>query len=294
VKNYNKIARQAGMTLIELTVVLLVLVGLAGLMMPYVGSFVGKTHDATGAQNANRSGEALVRYGTTHDGYPKNLDSLLTGAATATGVFIDTTIVEKMQVAMDASMGTTLAPTDATSRATFLLAKYGWSVLDLTGAASACGSIAKAGLGTVIDMDGAAANPTFDNSLGSVKPAAIAMNGTVTCTGSVVEMDPVFVADALGITADATKTYVVYGIGQLNDAVGKTMQEAPVHFAKNADMNASKAYNRFVAIFAADNSAASAGDAGHASYVGTAMVMSEVVGAQKELAAYYADAAANN
>jgi prepilin-type N-terminal cleavage/methylation domain-containing protein len=44
VKDYKikTIKRQAGMTLIELTVVLLILVGLAGLLVPYVGSFVQK------------------------------------------------------------------------------------------------------------------------------------------------------------------------------------------------------------------------------------------------------------
>ena len=42
------IARQAGMTLIELSVVLLILVGLAGLLVPYVGSF---TQTVNGQQN---------------------------------------------------------------------------------------------------------------------------------------------------------------------------------------------------------------------------------------------------
>jgi len=275
--------RQSGMTLIELTVVLLVLVGLAGLMMPYVGSFVGKTHDATGAQNANRSGEALVRYGTTHDGYPANLDSLLVGAGTATGALIDYTM-------LDLGMGTTAAD-------------YGWTALDLTDAlnVSVCGSIGKAGLGTVIDMDDGTKvpfNPTFDNedaATASVETVTVAMNGTITsCNGSVVVMAPADVEEAMGITVDGTKTYVVFGIGQMNAAVGSTMQDAPVHFAKNADMNASKAYNRFVAIFAADNSAATSDLAGQATYVGTAMAMSEIVGAQKELANYYADAASNN
>ena len=37
VKQYT---RQAGMTLIELTVVLLVLIGLAGLLLPYVSGFM--------------------------------------------------------------------------------------------------------------------------------------------------------------------------------------------------------------------------------------------------------------
>jgi len=281
-------ARQAGMTLIELTVVLLVLVGLAGIMMPYVGSFVGKTHDATGAQNANRSGEAIVRYGTTHDGYPANFDSLLTDALGATGVaVIDYTMADIMTM-----------PANSTA-----LTQYGWSATSLaaTGNESLCGSIGKAGLGTVIDMDDGtktAFNPTFDNEAAvtaTVQTVTMNMNGTVnTCIGNVVVMDSTFVEEAMGITVDATKTYVVFGIGQMNDAVGKTMQEAPVHFAKNADMNASKAYNRFVAIFAADNSAATADEAGQATYVGTAMAMSAIVGAQKELANYYADAAASN
>jgi len=288
VKHYNKMTRQSGMTLIELTVVLLVLVGLAGIMMPYVGSFVGKTHDATGAQNANRSGEAIVRYGTTHDGYPANFDSLLVGAGGATGALINYSMADIMMGGGSAA------------------ANYGWSAYDLTATgvtdnASVCGSIGKAGLGTVIDMDvgtKAAFNPTFDNedgTLASVKTVTVAMNGTITsCNGSVVVMDPTFVEEAMGITVDADKTYVVFGLGQMNDAVGKTMQEAPVHFAKNADVNASKAYNRFVAIFAADHTAASSDAAGEATYVGTAMAMSAIVGAQKELANYYADAAANN
>jgi len=292
VKHYNKMARQAGMTLIELTVVLLVLVGLAGLMMPYVGSFVGKTHDATGAQNANRSGEALVRYNTTHDGFPANLDSLLVGAGTgASAALIDSTIDEAMVMG-----GNGYA--DAAARTAGLLTNYGWSVLNLADAAnvSVCGSLGKAGLGTVTDMVLTPANPTFDNAAAtaSVDTVDVAMDGTITCTGAVVEMTPAAIETAMGITTDANKTYLVYGIGQLNAAVGKTMQDAPVHFAKNADMNASKAYNRFVAVFAADNTATTAKGAGHASYVGTAMVMSKIVGAQKELANYYTEAAANN
>jgi len=273
-------ARQAGMTLIELTVVLLVLVGLAGLMMPYVGSFVGKTHDATGAQNANRSGEALVRYNTTRDGFPNNLDSLLSGAGTgASAAVITYTIADVMMPV------TTTAVTE-----------YEWTALDLSAAGneSVCGSIAKAGLGTVTDMLATAVNPTFDNAVGTAETATVAMDGSITCPGAVVVMASTAVETALGITVDADKTYIVYGIGQLNNSVGKTMQDAPVHFAKNADMNASKAYNRFVAIFAADNTAADAKSAGHATYVGTAMAMGKIIGAQKELANYYTEAAANN
>jgi len=280
-------ARQAGMTLIELTVVLLVLVGLAGLMMPYVGSFVGKTHDATGAQNANRSGEALVRYNTTHNGFPTGLDSLLSDTLGVTSAeVIDYTMSEVMLGAMGNATPHVAA-----------LANYGWSVLDLSTDLSVCGSLGKAGLNKVTDMLAVPVNPTFDNAASAVdvELMTVAMNGSVSaCVGNVVAMSDTAIETALGIKADADKTYIVFGIGQRNSAIGKTLQEAPVHFAKNADMNASKAYNRFVAIFAADNTATTTAAAGHATYVGTAMAMGSIVGAQKELANYYTEAAANN
>ncbi len=48
-EKFKQMGREAGMTLIELTVVLLVLIGLAGLALPYISGFVGKTHNATSA-----------------------------------------------------------------------------------------------------------------------------------------------------------------------------------------------------------------------------------------------------
>ena len=76
-KHYNKMARQAGMTLIELTVVLLVLVGLAGLMIPYVSGFVTKTHDATGSDSLASLNSAIQRYDVQFLGQPAGYDSLM-------------------------------------------------------------------------------------------------------------------------------------------------------------------------------------------------------------------------
>ena len=63
-KHYNNMARQAGMTLIELTVVLLILIGLAGLLVPYVGSFTQTTHDSTNSNNVTQLNNAMGRYVT--------------------------------------------------------------------------------------------------------------------------------------------------------------------------------------------------------------------------------------
>ncbi len=80
VKQYT---RQAGMTLIELTVVLLILIGLAGLLIPYVGSFVQKTHDSTNSNNLAQFNNAFIRYTTENNKLPQHMDTLTNDAAAA-------------------------------------------------------------------------------------------------------------------------------------------------------------------------------------------------------------------
>ena len=84
-KNYklSAIKNQAGMTLIELTVVLLVLIGLAGLLIPYVSGFVGKTHDSTGTFNSAGLDNNIQRYITEKMRAPNNLESLVQTVAGA-------------------------------------------------------------------------------------------------------------------------------------------------------------------------------------------------------------------
>jgi len=294
VKNYNKIARQAGMTLIELTVVLLVLVGLAGLMIPYVTGFVGKTHDATGSNNVQALSTAISRFEGEKGRYPKNMDSLIIGAGATAGALTDYTMAEAMGMSQ--------------------MMAYGFAPLDITIAdgttvgvpATVCGSLLKAGITDVQDMDASTEtgfNATFANSAvgGSVSLGTL-MPGTAACAGTVTEVTAAKVASAFSRTIDTgvggdfeNKKFIAFGIGQESELVGRTMQEAPVHFAKNADMNASMAYNRFISVFAVDADAThNKSTAKRAVYVGTAMAMSDLIGLQTELANYYADSAENN
>jgi len=294
VKNYNKIARQAGMTLIELTVVLLVLIGLAGLMIPYVAGFVGKTHDATGSNNIQGLNNAIARFEGEKGRYPKDMDSLIIGAGATGGSAIDYTMADNMSM-------------------THMMA-YGFAPLDVSiasgttvGEASAiCGSLLKAGITDVRDMDASSLtgfNATFANSAsaGSVSLGTL-MPGSAACAGTVMGVTSAKVATAFSRTIDTSaggdfenKKFVAFGIGQQSELVGRTMQEAPVHFAKNADMNASQAYNRFVSVFAVDADVThSKATAKRAVYIGTAMLMSDLIGLQTELANYYSDASENN
>ena len=76
-KYYTKKARQAGMTLIELTVVLLVLIGLAGLMIPYVSGFVSKTHDSVGTSTVADLDNAIFRHQASYMQFPSGMESLI-------------------------------------------------------------------------------------------------------------------------------------------------------------------------------------------------------------------------
>jgi len=298
VKNYNKIARQAGMTLIELTVVLLVLVGLAGLMIPYVTGFVGKTHDATGSNNIQALSTAISRFEGEKGRYPKNMDSLILGAGGASGTLTNYTMADVMGMSQMMAYGFApldIAVADATAPAQTAV-----------GVASAvCGSLLKAGITAVQDMDISTLtgfNATFNNSVAGSVAFGTLMPANTGCAGTIVEVTAGKVASAFSRTIDITsggdfenKKFVAFGIGQESELVGRTMQEASVHFAKDADMNASQAYNRFIAIFAVDADAThNKSTANRAVYMGTAMAMGDLVGLQTELANYYTEASENN
>jgi len=85
--------RQAGMTLIELSVVLLILIALASLMIPYVGGFLEKAATSTGAASTAEVYNSLAMYQTQFGAYPDNLDLL----ANAAGV-IDPTLDDNTQL----------------------------------------------------------------------------------------------------------------------------------------------------------------------------------------------------
>lgn len=289
------------MTLIELTVVLLVLVGLAGLLIPYVSGFIGKTHDATGSANLTGVANAITRYETENGSYPNKMDSLILADGSA--------MVDYMMA------GTPLTAYDA-------------SLTDLAVAANqdVCWGLRKAGITQVIAMDPGTKtnfNPTFNND-DATTPVLTLMTGGMgsmmpTCNANkVVEITNTEAKTVLG-RVDTTKRYVVFGLGQENTAVGKTLQDAPVHFAKAGSMNASNKYNRFLAIYeiwdrtlagtCSDVTATNETDclalatpgtwtpattswatAKPARLAGTAMAMMELTGLGTELGNYYTNA----
>jgi len=232
VKYYTNKARQAGMTLIELTVVLLVLIGLAGLMMPYVSGFISKTHDSTGASNIAEVNGAMERYSAQFQGYPDDLDSLLNADGTLYGT------------AGSLLMGPRCLKSQALT-------------------AGQASTLTMSGISSILEMNGSTSDATFDAVTfvdGAPKSVSIAtdvkvamLSGVMNCAASSTDMTmlsdenlrPVLVRTPNILVND----YVVFGVGQNSSMMGKVMMSAPVHFAQSGAMSAKSKYNRFGVVF---------------------------------------------
>jgi type II secretory pathway pseudopilin PulG len=268
---YNRIAKQAGMTLIELTVVLLVLVGLAGLLVPYVSGFSEKTHDSTGAASISELNNTIQRYKTDKMTFPGGLENLIgktAGLSTSTDTNCTDTAATANSVYCKMMNKTYLAPT-------LLNANH-------------VSSLSMAGLGKVYYNNHRTTNATFasvDTTTGLTTLATTDYVATLTA-GSYATIGE-HLSYAFGGQPTKYNTtcndYVVMGIGADNDMIGKAMQSSPVHFASEGTMGPINKYNRFVAVFEVASKTMGAADATHdpscphmaspAKFVGAAMVM---------------------
>jgi len=270
VKYYTNKARQAGMTLIELTVVLLVLIGLAGLMIPYVGSFVEKTNDSTGSANLAQLNNAMGRFITERNRVPHHLESLLNNADSTAGT--------------GSCSGTVTADTVYCGLATptaFEPVTYTEGTDD-----TALESLAKANMYMWVNNNQNAANKTFSsgtamkylpgegNNTGTTVsfarfPAGATntdptTNGTTDTTNHATRQLLSTLLGGAGMDYyPECHDYIVMGIGDSSELIGKTMTSSPVNFAKNAEEGPVQNYNHYIAVFQVDRA-----NAGGASLMG--------------------------
>ncbi|MGR8980233.1 MAG: type II secretion system protein [Gammaproteobacteria bacterium] len=281
-KYYNNIKNQAGMTLIELTVVLLVLIGLAGLLIPYVAGFVSKTHDSTGTFNSAALDTNIQRYIAEKTSLPSNLEALINGnagTAAATDAACQTAAANGVYCKMMSTAWFGTATVDSTAAAgTADLIRYN--------------SLSMAGIDSLYYNNPDTDNATFASTL----PAPTALAGaartvaTVAAVGGSVENHMHEAFERPIDKFDSTcYDYVAFGIGDNTDLIGSTMSTAPVHFAQQGTMGPVNKYNRFVAVVQVDKTAAAVpGVAGvnsgcnagmeAAKFIGAAMAMGSSAG----------------
>jgi len=248
VKNYNKIARQAGMTLIELTVVLLVLIGLAGLMIPYVSGFVDKTHDSTGADSIAALDRTIIRFQGDKMRFPDDMENLISSTV-GTG---DITAC----AAATATAGTVYCK---------MMQPGQFTPLPLT--MHSAMSLTMAGIDTVLPANNATTNATFA-AVDATAPVSIAAAAIVaeadvaTIDGAAASVEEHMAHAFGGIPQDYDNScyaYVAFGIGENNEMMGNAMHSAPIHFASQGAMGPVDRYNRFIGVFQVDRTAAAVG-----------------------------------
>lgn len=283
VRNYAKLHhKQAGMTLIELTVVLLILIGLAGLMIPYVGSFVQKTHDSTNSSNLAQLNSAFIRYVAENNRLPQHMDSL-TNATTSAG----TGVCAGAQVAGNPYCGlldsTVFAATSYTKPATTTLESA------YTSTEIAYKSLEKAKISMWVDNNPAAPNKTFGSYTGMIMIDSAGMMGSSPV--NLIKVAPVSAATSTALSV-GTKVedhialalgkdpmdynascydYVAFGLGDANGLVTKTIASAPVHFPEDATKGPVEYYNHYIAIIQVDKN-----NGAGTSYGGNAMTCSSI------------------
>lgn len=253
------------MTLIELTVVLLILIGLAGLMIPYVGSFVQKTHDSTNSSNLTQLNAAFIRYVAENNRLPQHMDSL-TNASTSAG----TGACAGAQVAGDPYCGlldktvfakaTYTKPASTTLESAYTTAEISYKSLD------------KAKISMWVDNNPSAPNKTFGSYTGMIGIDTVGAMMMSSASANVIKVAPVSAATQSALSVGSTVEdhlalalgkdkmdykstcydYVVFGLGDANGLVTKTIAQAPVHFPEDATKGPVEYYNHYMAIVQVD------------------------------------------
>lgn len=252
-KNYNpKIAfKQRGMTLIELSVVLLILVGLAGLLLPYVGSFSEKTQNSSAADTLAEVNKSINRFEAQYQALPDKFDSLVIAQGTGAGGLIS----------WFPTGGATTAP--ASSALTTCTLGDGTGTAPVT---NELGSLKRAEMDSLYYMQsGTPTNATFDGvdlGFGTAGVRTLVKDDKVACIKHTDGTNPsplqALIVNKMGIEVDAddlsaTATdheneYVVFGVGQKTQMTGKVLSDAPVYFTNGND-NPTSTYARFLAVF---------------------------------------------
>ena len=199
-------------TLVELIVVLTILVGLAGVLIPAVTDMVARTNRSTSAINISEVAGAIQRYDAQFMSYPNNFDSLM----------------------MDDGLSGGLASgTDLNT----LTADFTAASVDVTITAGTLVTLAEAGI-TSVGFH-AADDATFDLPSATVLAASDKLKGPKAATQVSLGLE----------TTGVVGKYIFLGVGALCDMNGKTTVDAPVHFPRNSTTNPETTYARFIAVF---------------------------------------------
>jgi prepilin-type N-terminal cleavage/methylation domain-containing protein len=231
-----------GFTLMELIVVLVVLVALAGILVPILPNMITRAHSATGAASAKETAKAIQLYESVNFRHPNGWDSLVeaeTGATLRSDRF-------------------TVVPLDGVEPLAVRIQDA------LTSAGITFSYTMARGIQGNGRPDGHSNAPANGDRINTFSPYAAPVGDPtgiqdLTDGGSVVRLGGQDPGTGLNeivrfgflnpVDDPTTVAYVLFGVGQRLTAVGQTMSSAPVHFPEAGDLPPTLAYSRLAAIY---------------------------------------------
>ena len=232
----NALRSRHGMTLIELVVVMVILIALAGVAVTVLPGILTQAHTATCATNIAATSTAIETYQGLNSSYPNNWDALSDGS----------------------NMITYFAGGSA------LPAKFGGPGSNqaggqLTGSslsAAEVSALANAGIVTVQLMATSPNDPTFDN-YSSTTPTSVAINTTAKMALLDPTNNPTAATFCTNHNWPTTGRYVLLGIGPRSDLIRNGLLTAPIHYGDTPPLNPEFGYERLVGIFKVSDTAVS-------------------------------------
>ncbi|MEZ6187110.1 MAG: prepilin-type N-terminal cleavage/methylation domain-containing protein [Planctomycetota bacterium] len=208
--------RRRGLTLIELTVVLLVLAAVAGIIVPRLTGYFVRAHGASGATNIGETVKAIGLYEVNNGGnMPNNWDTFVINPTT-------TTIVGDMGLT-----GGDLAAINVPTAGEDALIAAGITNL------------------LYVDNDGTNFNGPDATYTPYATPTPVAINNDATPTAMAgLTASGIQALGLQGVAGD----YVVLGLGSQNTLIGNGIVDAPVHFPETSAVP-QEIYSRFLAVF---------------------------------------------
>jgi type II secretory pathway pseudopilin PulG len=251
-------ARQAGLTLLELTVVMTILVALAGLTIPYVSSFFGAARDSTSVSSLAEVDKLMQSYSTKFMKEPNNMEALINGVTGAS------------------TTDTNCSADNAAANTVYCKLMFPGYFLPLKLTNEQLSSLNMAGIASLYYNDPTTLNATFASTVGVptilstanfvaqvVNPNTLNAGTTWTppttnppATGTTPTIED-YLADVFATTAhnfdgQNCYVYVAFGVGNQSSLTGTVMSTAPVHFTSDGSAGPVVKYNRYLAIYQVD------------------------------------------
>ncbi len=209
----RKYKNRQGLTLLELVVVMVILVALAGILVPMLPGMLGRAHAVNHTANITEINKIWGLYTNVNGSYPDGLDSLISG----------TDLYDKVHSDEDL-----LAGQLEDGQADALIA---------------------AGITTVYSMSNTTDNATMEPYGATTTAVAIADDAYAAFLNGAAARRLFGVASTAALD-DAASEFVVFGVGQNCTAIGANfgMQSAPIHF-EDRGHSPIEHYSRFGVVF---------------------------------------------